>query len=138
SQKLKKKTQRAVKIIQGYHPDEVLAKMEKYIKQYDLYAYLLDEQQHIVFLKEINDMGFSNSSLDALIKKGYVEKYDAEIERDPFANRIFEKEEKRTLTSAQNDAFQQIKEKIDHNAQRTFLLHGVTGSGKTEVYLQAI
>ena len=34
------------------------------------------------------------------------------------------------LTPAQNNAFQQIKEKIDHNAQRTFLLHGVTGSGK--------
>lgn len=48
SQKLKKNTA-CGKIIQGYHPDEVLAKLEKYIKQYDLYAYLLDEQQHIVF-----------------------------------------------------------------------------------------
>ena len=39
-------------------------------------------------------MGFSNSSLDALIKKGYVEKYDAEIDRDPFADRVFEQEVK--------------------------------------------
>ena len=47
-----------------------------------------------MFLKEIEEMGFSKSSLDALIKKGYVEKYDAEVHRDPFANRIFEQEEK--------------------------------------------
>ena len=83
-------------------------------------------------------MGFSKSSLDTLIKKGYLEKYDAEIERDPFANRIFEKEDKRQLTHDQQSAFDVIKEKIDANEERTFLLHGVTGSGKTEVYLQAI
>ena len=42
------------------------------------------------------------------------------------------------LTPAQNNAFQQIKRK--NRSQRTtyILLHGVTGSGKTEVYLQAI
>ena len=83
-------------------------------------------------------MGFSKSSLDTLIKKGYLEKYDAEIERDPFANRIFEKEDNRQLTHDQQIAFDAIKEKIDANEERTFLLHGVTGSGKTEVYLQAI
>lgn len=138
SQKLKKKTQRAVKIIQGYHPDEVLAKLEKYIKQYDLYAYLLDEQQHIVFLKEINDMGFSNSSLDALIKKGYVEKYDAEIDRDPFADCVFEQEVKQKLTIEQQHAFDTVKTTLDGDEARTFLLHGVTGSGKTEIYLQTI
>ncbi|AMG60904.1 primosomal protein N' [Staphylococcus lugdunensis] len=138
SQKLKKKTQRAVKIIQGYHPDEVLAKLEKYIKQYDLYAYLLDEQQHIVFLKEINDMRFSNSSLDALIKKGYVEKYDAEIDRDPFADRVFEQEVKQKLTIEQQHAFDTVKTTLDGDEARTFLLHGVTGSGKTEIYLQTI
>ena len=120
------------------NPDEVLNHLEKAIKQYDLYAYLLDERHRDVFLKEIEEMGFSKSSLDTLIKKGYLEKYDAEIERDPFANRIFEKEDNRQLTHDQQIAFDAIKEKIDANEERTFLLHGVTGSGKTEVYLQAI
>ena len=59
--------------------DEVLAKLEKYTKQYDLYAFLLEESHRTVFLKEINDMGFSHSSLDSLIKKGYIEKYTAEV-----------------------------------------------------------
>ena len=90
-----------------------------------------------MFLKEIEEMGFSKSSLDTLIKKGYLEKYDAEIERDPFANRIFEKEDNRQLTHDQQIAFDAIKENR-YQRRRTFLLHGVTGSGKTEVYLQAI
>ncbi|TBW82467.1 DEAD/DEAH box helicase family protein, partial [Staphylococcus hominis] len=138
SQNIKKKTQRAVKVTEIGNPDEVLNHLEKAIKQYDLYAYLLDERHRDVFLKEIEEMGFSKSSLDTLIKKGYLEKYDAEIERDPFANRIFEKEDNRQLTHDQQIAFDAIKEKIDANEERTFLLHGVTGSGKTEVYLQAI
>ncbi|MGT9231317.1 DEAD/DEAH box helicase family protein, partial [Enterococcus faecalis] len=118
--------------------DEILNKLEKSIKQYDLYAYLLDERHRDVFIKELDEMGFSKSSLDTLIKKGYLEKYDAEVERDPFANRIFEKENNRQLTNDQQNAFDAIKAKIDANEERTFLLHGVTGSGKTEVYLQTI
>ncbi len=68
-------------VIEGYHPDEVLVKLEKVIKQYDLYAYLSEEQHKTIFLTDIEDMGFSKSSLDGLIKKGYVEKYDALLKR---------------------------------------------------------
>jgi primosomal protein N' (replication factor Y) len=42
------------------------------------------------------------------------------------------------LNPAQHAAFDQIQEAIRTHAFRTFLLHGVTGSGKTEVYLSAI
>ena len=35
--------------LKGYHPDEVLAKLEKVIKQYDLYAYLSEEQHKTIF-----------------------------------------------------------------------------------------
>ncbi|MQH13849.1 primosomal protein N', partial [Escherichia coli] len=88
TQNITKKTKRAVRVIEGYHPDEVLAKLEKVIKQYDLYAYLSEEQHKTIFLTDIEDMGFSKSSLDGLIKKGYVEKYDAVVERDPFKDRV--------------------------------------------------
>jgi len=43
-----------------------------------------------------------------------------------------------TLNPAQQEAFGQIRDSIQAGTFRTFLLHGVTGSGKTEVYLHAI
>ena len=43
-----------------------------------------------------------------------------------------------TLNTAQRNAFELIGAAIESRQFRTFLLHGVTGSGKTEVYLNAI
>ena len=60
--------------LKGYHPDEVLAKLEKVIKQYDLYAYLSEEQHKTIFLTDIEDMGFSKIQFRWTYQKGYVEK----------------------------------------------------------------
>ncbi|MCG7340535.1 primosomal protein N' [Staphylococcus auricularis] len=138
SQNIKKKKQRAVRVVDALDIDEVLGSLEKKPKQYDVYAFLADEQHRDVFIKELEQMDFSKGSIDTLVKKGYLEKYDAVVERDPFAERVFEQEEKQTLTDEQQQAYDAITTSINQHEQQTFLLHGVTGSGKTEVYLQTI
>ncbi|WP_436864480.1 primosomal protein N' [Staphylococcus saprophyticus] len=138
SQNVNKKKQRAICVVEGFNYDSVLNSLEKSKKQYELYAFLLDEQHRIVLLKDIEAMGYSKSSVDTLIRKGFVEKYDAVVERDPFETRVFEQDVKQHLTSDQQRAFEAISEKIHAHEQCTYLLHGVTGSGKTEVYLQTI
>ncbi|NWK84350.1 primosomal protein N' [Staphylococcus sp. GSSP0090] len=138
SQNVTKKKQRAVCIVEGFNYDSVLGSLEKSKKQYELYAFLMDEQHRTVLLKDLEEMGFSKSSVDTLVRKGFIEKYDAVVERDPFETRVFEQDAKQQLTVDQQRAFEAISEKIDAHEQRTYLLHGVTGSGKTEVYLQTI
>ncbi|WP_342610301.1 primosomal protein N' [Staphylococcus hsinchuensis] len=138
TQNVSKKKQRAVRLIEGFDVDAVLGSLEKSPKQYDVYAYLIDEQHHTVTLKQLDEMSFSKSSIDTLIRKGFIEKYDAIIDRDPFETRVFEQDEKQVLTTEQQVAYDSIIETIESQQQRTFLLHGVTGSGKTEVYLQTI
>ena len=49
-----------------------------------------------------------------------------------------EAERKLQLTDDQSNALHHIVESIDANVQKTLLLHGVTGSGKTEIYIRAI
>src|SRR5699024_573826 len=60
-----------------------------------------------------------------------------EVYRNPY-DRDFEKTTNLTLTDEQQIAVNRIHESIQKEQDTTFLLHGVTGSGKTEVYLQSI
>lgn len=82
--------------------------------------------------------GSARSTLVALEKKGVVEVRQIAIDRS-----ILEKEEyfptlPKILNPEQKCALDQITSSIDGSSYQTFLLHGITGSGKTEIYLQAI
>lgn len=57
---------------------------------------------------------------------------------DPMGSSSATAEEPPEMTPAQKNSFQKISEALDHQGFRPFLLFGVTGSGKTEVYLRAI
>lgn len=72
------------------------------------------------------------------VEKGWLKTENQEVYRDPLKNQYFPKTESKILNEGQEVAFQAIKQTIDSNEHEVFLLKGVTGSGKTEVYLQLI
>lgn len=57
--------------------------------------------------------------------------------KNPFAEEKGEISQVDELTQQQKDALEQIKYSVDNGIHDSFLLHGVTGSGKTEVYIRA-
>lgn len=80
----------------------------------------------------------SNGTIKTLVSKGYIEEMEVEIYRDPYAHKTFTKSSPFPLTKEQKTAIQPILNSVENNIHETFLLYGVTGSGKTEIYLQAI
>jgi primosomal protein N' (replication factor Y) len=77
------------------------------------------------------------STVKRLAEKGFVEVSERTEERDPFGGEIFLPTEPLRLTPEQQRALDLCKAAID-SPQKPVLIRGVTGSGKTEVYLQAI
>ncbi|MEG7334185.1 primosomal protein N' [Bacillus sp. 0102A] len=80
----------------------------------------------------------SSATIKTLIQKGLLKESYEEVYRDPYQDKMFKKTEPLPLTDEQSAAFQPIRQTLDNDEHKVFLLHGVTGSGKTEIYLQSI
>jgi primosomal protein N' (replication factor Y) (superfamily II helicase) len=87
----------------------------------------------------LRQTSLDNQTLRALVKRGLAEMREEAVVRDPHAGEQFVATSNLVLNAEQLLALKEITQALDSpESARPILLHGVTGSGKTEIYLQAI
>jgi len=102
----------------------------------DYLAALADEE--LVAVKQLKAEEFTLANLNQAEKKGWLTFLAIEKYRDPYAERKIEQTAALQLNDEQQAAYEAISKASADNEHKVFLLEGVTGSGKTEVYLQVI
>lgn len=109
----------------------------KSAKQIRILKFLIENGDALISDIEMFTDG-SRGIVNTLCKNGYTEIIEKKIERDPFEFKDIERTKKLVLTKEQENALNNVADSMDDMLFSEFLLYGVTGSGKTEVYLQLI
>ncbi len=105
-------------------------------------ALVLDEMLKApkgILLKELLHIAkVSESSIASLIEKGFLQKKRVKVEQPTLEVEDFIPTPPKTLSLEQEQTFSSIASSLQEKRFATHLIHGITGSGKTEVYLRAI
>lgn len=145
-EKYKPKKIKRIRLKDNYNNSEALEKainsLEKKTKQQEVLLKYLSETEVLAFPERnflgipkslFISTGISESSLKTLIKNHVLEEYEQEVSRFVFDKYTEEKKELNTHQEKAKTAIENVfKEKS------TCLFHGITGSGKTEVYIHLI
>ncbi len=109
---------------------------------------LTEPQSRIIeTLKKVDSLAFPDllasaqvgaSTVATLQKRGIVEVFESKVRRDPLGNAPMPAFEDYVLTTDQLGVLAEIEQPLTAREYAPFLLHGVTGSGKTEVYIRAM
>lgn len=99
---------------------------------------MLKVKKGILLSKLLEETKSSRSSVQALAKQGLLIVDTVKIDRSPLINEEYFMTKPKILNGDQAAALSKIESTLLSQAFQTHLIHGITGSGKTEVYLQAI
>ena len=114
--------------------DEIFARARRQRASYEV----LEAAGGSLPLASLLDQGFSRAVVKGLVGKQVVEMLDEEVVRDPFSSVPVPDPPKLTPTSDQAAALEALLSELDTPTPRPFLLHGVTASGKTLVYIELL
>ncbi|MCZ1267226.1 primosomal protein N' [Paenibacillus tundrae] len=140
--KLNKKTMKSIDLaVDVAAAEEALNSFPaKAQRQKEVLTFLLEMKELLpMAMKELlSTLQVSAATVKGLEEKGLVATEDVEVFRDPYQGRKFRATEPLNLTDEQQHVYNNINGRLQEGRHGVFLLHGVTGSGKTEVYLQTI
>jgi primosomal protein N' (replication factor Y) len=123
-------------LVRALHLSGEFPKLPK--RQQDVWN-IIEERREILLAELLELAETTAATVRKLEDRGLVEITSEISERDPYARETILPTQNIVLNPAQAKALGEITTAMDKkNASHTFLLHGVTGSGKTEIYLQAL
>ncbi|MEO8573276.1 MAG: primosomal protein N' [Pyrinomonadaceae bacterium] len=136
AEKVKPKRRKAVRILNGSDCDNGQKPLTE--AQQRLLDLLTQSGGEMIFTDLLERAGIGASSISTLAKRGVVEVFTTEVMRDPLATTSTAEHRKIVLNDDQNAVLSEIEQALSLTDYKAFLLHGITGSGKTEVYIRAM
>ncbi|MCS1351398.1 primosomal protein N' [Mechercharimyces sp. CAU 1602] len=107
-------------------------------RQREILQFFYEHPAEIPLTSLLTTLELNRSSIKSLVDKGWLVTEEREEKRDPYEGRSFAPSTPLALTAEQQSAFEAIITPLKEYRTHSILLQGVTGSGKTEIYLQAI
>lgn len=140
AQQTKMKQERCIQLNQLEVLEQLLSSIHpNATKQKELLEWCLPHAGQLVPVKTMLEGAHVQSSVvKTLIEKGIGTEERREVYREPATPQLKDTAKPTVLTNEQQDALDHIVQSLHEAASEIFLLHGITGSGKTEVYLRAI
>ncbi len=124
-----------IRLSENFHVDDG----ELTLKQKKVFDILLQNKNGISLKELLYLSGVSLCVVENLVKKNIVESFEDNIYRNPYRNVNFDGEIKNiNLTEEQNAAYNSILELYNSKKYKVALLYGVTGSGKTSVFMKLV
>ena len=131
--KVKAATERYFTVV---HPRTDVGRVGK--KQQEILDMFVEKDTELAMSDIRDQIKSPHSSLKTLVERGILTEERREVYRDPFAEEPVPVAKTFELTPDQQKAVDCIREYREADKYRGFVLHGVTGSGKTEVYVRVI